>query len=74
MDGVARKGATVSLGTYPTFWLIAGAGDYDGDGQPDILWQNTHNGTRLAWLMNGTTRKGGAIAFATVNTDWWIVR
>ena len=31
-----------------------GAGDFNGDGKADILWQND-NGQAAIWLMNGTT-------------------
>jgi hypothetical protein len=46
--------------------------DFNGDGKPDIIWQNTITGQRLIWIMNGTT-----IAYA-VNlppepTSWSIV-
>ena len=35
-------------------WHIVGTGDFSGDGDADILWQNT-NGQAAIWLMNGTT-------------------
>ena len=30
-------------------------GDMNGDGKPDIVWENTTTGDRGFWLMNGTT-------------------
>ena len=45
----------VSLPTEPTYWSIAGTGDFNGDGKSDIVWQNTSTGQRLIWIMNGTT-------------------
>jgi len=33
---------------------VIGAGDFNGDGDADILWQNT-NGQAAVWLMNGIT-------------------
>jgi hypothetical protein len=41
-----------------------GAGDYNGDGKADILWQN-NDGTAAVWLMNGTSLISGA----NVGTD-----
>ncbi len=39
-------------------WHIIGAGDFNGDGNTDILWQN-NDGTPGLWLMNGTSIIGG---------------
>jgi ELWxxDGT repeat protein len=36
-------------------WVIAGTGDFNGDGKSDILWRNTVSGTVTEWLMNGST-------------------
>ena len=33
---------------------IVGVGDFNGDGDADLLWQNT-NGTVSEWLMHGST-------------------
>jgi ELWxxDGT repeat protein len=44
-----------------TNWKIAGAGDFTGEGQPDILWRNQATGVQVIWQMNRTT------AIATIN-------
>ncbi len=60
-----------------TTWRVAGTGDTNGDGHPDIIWQNTRTGQVLRWLMGGTdgtsiTAQGAP--FATVSdTHWQIV-
>ena len=36
-------------------WKIASVRDMDGDGRPDILWNNVSTGQVLVWYMNGTS-------------------
>ncbi len=45
--------------------------DFNGDGQADLLWQNTVTGQRSVWLMNGTTATGG-VDLGTVPVEWVI--
>jgi hypothetical protein len=35
-------------------WRIAGTGDLNGDGQPEIIWQHATLGLLSAWFMSGT--------------------
>lgn len=44
-------------------WKITGAGDFDGDGQNDLIWRNYATGENVYWLMNGTTlRTSGSLS------------
>jgi hypothetical protein len=36
-------------------WLFAGTGDFNYDGQTDILWHNGGTGATVAWYMDGIT-------------------
>jgi hypothetical protein len=42
--------SNVPLGVRSLDWQVAGTGDFDGDGQGDILWRNT-NGQVEIWYM-----------------------
>ena len=49
-----------------------GVGDFNGDGDADILWQNAATGQVYVWLMTGTTiASTGAVGSPT--PDWGIV-
>ena len=41
-------------------WRIAGSGDFNGDGKPDLVWQHA-NGSLLVWYMNGATAIGSEL-------------
>ena len=36
-------------------------GDFNADGQLDIVWRNTDTGRVVIWYMNGTTRVSTAV-------------
>jgi len=52
-------------------WHVKAAGDFDGDGKDDILWQND-NGLAAIWLMDGLVVKAGYnIAGTDANGPTW---
>jgi FG-GAP-like repeat/Bacterial pre-peptidase C-terminal domain len=54
-------------------WQLAGSGDFDRDGQVDLLWRNTATGENGIWGMNGT-RLQSTINLPTVtDLNWQIV-
>jgi len=58
-------------------WSIAGIGDFNGDGDADMLWRNS-NGTVSEWLMNGASVvDGSAITYqgtaVNVAANWKVV-
>ena len=58
MNGRAQvSGLALSPGQVPDLnWRVRGAGDFNGDFQADLIWQNEATGQIAAWLMEGTTR------------------
>lgn len=57
MDGTTMRSREL---LYParvpdTNWRIAGVGDFNADGKPDIVWQEQTQGWVGIWLMNGLT-------------------
>jgi hypothetical protein len=54
-------------------WVVAGTGDFDGDGKSDILWRHTVLGKNSLWLMDGTTVLPGSGPLPRVGDTQWIV-
>jgi hypothetical protein len=64
------KGEIVAANPGST-WRIKGTGDFYGDGNVDILWQND-NGAVALWDMNGATIVRGAVVTAEPGPTWHI--
>src|SRR5204863_9934497 len=43
-----------------TAWQLAGVGDFNGDGNTDLVWRATANGAMEVWYQNGTAYLGYA--------------
>ena len=56
-------------------WQPRGAGDLDGNGSPDLIWQNVATRQVAVWLMNGTALLEGRILDgpSLSSADWQVV-
>jgi hypothetical protein len=54
-----------------TNWTVVSTKDANGDGWPDLLWQNQDTGAVAIWFMQGTQLLDG-MAIGTVDRDWLI--
>ncbi|MEI7817262.1 MAG: FG-GAP-like repeat-containing protein, partial [Desulfuromonadales bacterium] len=77
MNGAAKKGASsayivrdrIAMGQP---WIVAGVGDFNADGNPDILWRHptaTTNNTYV-WHMNGATVASASTYLANMAQPW----
>jgi len=61
-QGASLLGWTYLAANNVPGWKIVGAGDFNGDGRPDLVWQNDSTRQVTVWYMGGT---GGS-----VKTGW----
>jgi len=70
-----------TLGTVTSNWELFQGGvepvelakyDFNGDGNPDILFENSSTGDLYAWLMNGTSLSS-SVFIANVPAPWQVV-
>jgi hypothetical protein len=56
-------------------WKIRAVGDLNGDGRPDLLWQNIADGRLSVWYMNGLNLIDGSLLNPSQvpDTNWHIV-
>jgi len=50
---------------------VVGAGDFNGDGKADLVWENITTGRRTIWMLqNGVFRS--SLALPTIDPSWHI--
>jgi hypothetical protein len=59
-----------SHGVYKTSLSV---GDFNADGNTDILWTNTSGGEIYVWYMNGAAFNGYSYIMAVTDQTWTIV-
>ena len=54
-------------------WRITGAGDFDRDGQVDLVWQHKTKGGVAIWLMDGANLRSSVIVDTASDLNWKMV-
>jgi hypothetical protein len=75
MDGAGGiSGIAILNSGVDTNWQISGVGDFNNDGNVDILWRHTPSGMVAVWYMDGAgVISGTKILYSEVDTSWKIV-
>jgi hypothetical protein len=77
MNGTTFVSETVFSQVMDTAWQIAGTGDFDADGNMDILWRyygtGPYQGLNVIWYMNGTAFVSEEVFSQIPDTNWRIV-
>jgi len=58
LDNATLKSTQMLSDSLDTNWMLAGRGDFNADGKPDLVWQHRTDGRVSLWYMDGTTRIG----------------
>jgi hypothetical protein len=62
MTGVTLKGTSMLPSVdAASGWQVLGVGDFNGDGELDLLWRNGLSGQNAVWYMNGGALTGSAL-------------
>ena len=73
MEGATVTGADMLPYVDPASGCsIAGVGDFNGDGKPDILWRNSSTGANIVWYMDGVTVTGSPFLPPEPDQTWTI--
>jgi len=70
MNGI-KTPTFVNAGSATSDWQIAGTGDFNRDGNSDILWRNKTSGAVVVWFMTGV-QKNSSPTIGQATSDWQI--
>jgi len=59
-----------TLSTVGSPWVVAGFGDFDGNGTSDVLWRNTSSGENYVYLMDGATILSEGFIRTVADMSW----
>ena len=73
MQGGTRT-ANLGLPSVPgTDWQVVGSGDYNGDGDDDVLWRNVSNGQNAMWRIVDGALDANLYVPSVANLSWTVV-
>lgn len=72
MNGTSFDSADYVDGVSDTNWRMAGTGDFNFDGQLDIVWRDYSTGQNAVWYMDGITYLGADLLTTVSDTNWEI--
>ena len=72
MNGSTLTGTAYLSSVADVYWGIDGTGDFNGDGNVDILWRHYLYGGNAVWYMNGITTIGTENLNTITDTNWKI--
>lgn len=71
-NGITESGRQSLPSLEGTGWQVVGSGDFNQDGQDDLLWRNFSTGATRIWQINGTSAQ--SFDLPSVNDfDWQVV-
>ena len=70
MSGLELYNGSAFATTASTAWKIAGRGDFDGDGNADLLLRNMTTGDLAGWEMDGRTILDGSVLNFILDLTW----
>ena len=67
-------GGVISNNPFDASWAVKTAGDFNGDGRADLVWQRAGDGlTEIQFLNGNSAIGGGAIANSPFDANWQVV-
>jgi len=73
MNGTTRISTAAVLEISDVTWRIVETGDFNRDGERDILWRSYFDGKNMIWYMEGITRTGYEYIETRSDLNWRIV-
>lgn len=64
--------SSAALPSVSSDWFIAATGDFNGDNNTDLVWQNVNSGLAGVWIMNGASYVS-SFAIDTISGAGWYI-